>query len=57
MNIISGIIKIIVGMGLMVLSVWWYTEWALKNTQDPYEWEKEMKAIFCDDPESNQKET
>jgi len=57
MNIIFGIIKIIVGMGLMVLSVWWYTEWALKNTQDPYEWEKEMKAIFCDDPESNQKET
>jgi len=57
MNIISGIIKIIVGMGLMVLSVWWYTEWALKNTQDPYEWEKEMKGIFCDDPESNQKET
>lgn len=46
--LIVGLLKIAVGGALILLSLSWYTDWALRNAEDPYEWEKRMKKIFCD---------
>lgn len=45
---IIGLLKILLGIGFILLSVHLLTEWILRNAEDPYEWEKRMKEIFCD---------
>ena len=54
--VIIGLLKIVLGLAIILLSLSWYTDWVLRNTENPYEWEKRMKKIFCDqDPKSTEK--